>query len=179
MLEHYFPGDFTEEDLSYKESDPTVTKGIKLAEKQYDFDRKSFEKKRAQYVQVAEEKSNANNESIKGSVEALSQVFPDMDKNAVNKIRTVMKGGDLSNILLNKDGTWKTNAASKIAYMLYGEDEIKRRETTLSESQNNLNNIVDRGSNQPNVKGKTAAPLSSEVEGALKMFDGLVSKRTY
>ena len=90
-----------------------------------------------------------------------------------------MQNGDLSGLLLNKDGTWNQEAATKIAYMVYGEDEIKRRDQSFKDSQENLSNIVDRGATQPNVKGKEGAPLSSDVEGALKMFDGLVTQKHY
>jgi hypothetical protein len=179
MLNHYFPDTYTKDDLNYDDTDPTVKKGIQMAEKQYDFDRNTFEKNRAQYLEQAESKKSASTSSIKSSVEALGDVFPDMDKNAVNKIRGIMQNGDLSGLLLNKDGTWNQEAATKIAYMVYGEDEIKRRDQSFKDSQENLSNIVDRGATQPNVKGKEGAPLSSDVEGALKMFDGLVTQKHY
>jgi hypothetical protein len=70
-----------------------------------------------------EQRQKAYSTSIDTSISALQASNPRMDKNAVAEIKKVMQFG-LSDVLFNKDKTYASDSAEKIAMMLYGKQTI-------------------------------------------------------
>jgi hypothetical protein len=92
--------------------------------------------------------------SALSSVESLSKSFPDFSKSELNKLRSVLVEGKVDGLIYNPDGTYREEAAKKVAYLMFGEkmeDTIKKLAERQGESKANRK-IVD--SSAKSVKKK-------------------------
>jgi hypothetical protein len=162
IIEHYFPGDFSEDE--YEDDDD---KALKLAKKQakekFENDRKNYKP----YRTVTQEKSDANVKALKDSANiAISTLSSQvkLNDNYKTNITKTLNGGfeSIASEFFNQDGTWKPDAAEKIMFMKYGKTEIEkvkqfiknRTESSVTEQ------FVTRGNDRPTKVGN-ALPLDA------------------
>lgn len=149
-----------------------------MAEKQYDIDKKAFQKQRADILDAAKDRQKILATSTDGSVDNLKKTFPDLDKDALKKVKEIMVGGEVTALFFNKDGSYTDNAATKVALVLFGESEIGKAEDRLTKSQEALKDTVSKGSDSPKVK--TGQSQQTHVpEQITKMFADVFEKRYY
>jgi len=179
MLTKYFPGKFEADEIEDIENNPTVEKALEVAKEKYNLEKQSFENRRAEIERQANEKVDLIKRSVNSSVDKLKEVFPDMDRKAIKEIESVMVGGTVGDLLFNKDGTYKSDAAKKIAFILYGDNEIKKREAKakVSATNDSLQDVISRGSDKPRFgKGQMAVPSNEQADFITRTF---AKKNTY
>lgn len=180
VVDHYFPSQFEKDDLE-DVSDPTVKRAIDLAERQYKIDKDNNRHMRAKQEQQERERVESFKKSVNSSVENLKKTFPAFSDSHFKQIEKVLKSGDIDSLFFNNDSTYKADAAEKIAFMLYGKDELLRvRNSTAKKSKSEtLEEVVSRGADKPNVSGNQNAVKTNSQTDVSKMFEGLVDKRHY
>jgi len=170
IVGHYFPGEFEKDDFTENSDDATVKRAVKLSKQQYGAEQKAFEEQRASYLDSGKERDKLIKSSSASSVEKLKETFPDFGKDALKKVRDTMSSGDLSALFFGKDGAYTDDAATKIALMLFGKDEIVKANGRSKKSQDALKKSVKKGSNKPSVTNTQSQQeqVSPEVTGIFK-----------
>jgi hypothetical protein len=95
----------------------------------------------------AEESEKNLRTSVSGSVDALKKEYPDFSNAEIQRIRQFLVKGNVEDLLKEKNGAYKENAAKFVAFALYGEDLVKdllNQAENRGESKANLE-IVERG----------------------------------
>ena len=180
IVNHYLPGDFTREDFTGENKDSnTVKQAISLAKSRYETDKQAVEGQRATYLEEAETSKELIKTSSASSVENLTQAFPGMGKTELNKVKSIMAGGDLTGLFFDKEGGYVKDAAEKIAYMLYAKDDIADANKRSKSSQDALIDKVDAGNEKPSTKTSTQSAKSAVPEGVSTLYNDLVEKKVY
>lgn len=125
LVNHYFPGKFTDEDFDSDEK-PTALEIAEQTAKEKFIAKQDAEKnaKRAR-IEEAKVKLQKQKQSIDGSVNTLRQSFPDVDITVVDEITKTLEGGNILSEFLNSDGSYKPDAAKKLMLLKYGEQELR------------------------------------------------------
>lgn len=158
VVNHYFPGKFTEEEITDND-DSVVTNAIDVAKEKYNLKKEQLDNQRAITLENADKKAKAIKESVSGSVEKLEESFPEFDTRKRSEIKQIMLGGDLNGLFFKKDGTFKPEAAEMLALALYGKDAISGRVTkaknkAASEAKTEvIMENISRGRDKPGVVG--------------------------
>jgi len=180
IVNNYFPDKFEREELSgsYKDFDITVQKAVDVAKEKYNFERQQFSNRRAEVQKKADEQIQKLRNSALSSVKKLEQSFPDFDKNEIAQISKVLNSGDTSSLIQNKDGTYKEDAAERVAYMLFGKREISNLKQLMGASQQQLQDTVTRKSDTPRIHGNQDSTITPEKKAA-ENLQRLVPKTYY
>lgn len=180
VVNNYFPGKFEKEELSgsYKDFDVTAQKAYDVAKEKYNLERQQFNNRRAEVQKKADENIQKLRNSALGSVKKLEQSFPDFDKNEIAQISKVLNSGDTNSLIFNRDGTYKEDAAERVAFMLYGKREIGNLKQLMGASQKQLEDSVTRKSDTPRIHGNQDATITPDKKAAEKL-QRLVPKTYY
>lgn len=142
LVNHYFPGKFTDDDFSQDEPSAALAIAEEAAIKNFNIDKQQFENKRAQEIKRGEDNLKAFNTSVESSVTNLATSFPNADKDGINAVKQVMLGGPKAVIeMLMENGAFKADAAEKLLFLMHGKDIISdyaeiaanERETKVNE----------------------------------------------
>ena len=179
IVNYYFPDKFTKDDIDNSADDPATEKAIEVAKAKYDLEKQSFENKRAEMDRDALKKIEALKDSAVSSVSKLKEAFPDMDRKSTKEVENILLSGAINDVFFNKDGTYKVDAAKKIAYVLFGDNEIVRKESKArAKAQTEaLQDVISRGADRPRIsKNQTVTPVPEAVEYIQKNYS---KKYTY
>ena len=177
LVQHYFPGEFSEED--FEESEPA--QGLKIATKaaidKFNVEKQMRESQRAAIAEKSQKLYEAQKTSVTSSVKALKQRFPDMESDTLNEVKSILEGGKdkVLSLLYNNDGTVKQDAAVRLTMALYGEDEIQsalKKETTKIETKVN-EEILSRGADGPKPKQQSTGAAEKIDPEIKKQIDDL------
>jgi hypothetical protein len=142
LLQKFEDGDYDEEDLEER-----IDMLRDAAKPLFERDKGQFENKRADIMRNAEESEKNLRTSVSGSVDALKKEYPDFSNAEIQRIRQFLVKGNVEDLLKEKNGAYKENAAKFVAFALYGEDLVKdllNQAENRGESKANLE-IVERG----------------------------------
>ena len=180
IVNHYLPGDFTKEDFTGEEKDSkTVQQAISLAKSRYETDKQAIEGQRATHLEEAEISNELIKTSSASSVENLKKSFPSMGKTELNKVKSIMAGGDLTGLFFDKEGGYVKDAAEKIAMMLYAKKDIANANKRSKSSQDALINKVDAGNEKPSTKTSAQSEKSVVPQEVSTLYNDLVEKKVY
>lgn len=157
LLQKFEDGDYDEEDLEER-----IDILIDAAKPLFERDKGQFENKRAEIMRNAEESEKNLRASVSGSVDALKKEYPDFSNAEIQRIRQFLVKGNVEDLLKEKNGAYKENAAKFVAFALYGEDLVKDL----------LNQAENRGESRANLeiveRGKKTIQSSRAIENAEK-----------
>ncbi len=179
VMNYYFPNDYTEEDL--KGDEAVVAKAKNLAEKQYNIDRKSFDQKRAEYDRTAQSHQKDVKASVDSSVKKLRESFPELSTNAERKVRKALSSGDVTNLFMNADGTYKEDAGEKLVLAMFGKEEIDRlvKKESKKAASKATEKVVTRASDKPSSRRSQEVPAPTTEEDTRKRYADLYETPTY
>ena len=184
VLDAYYPGDFTKEEIDEFEKDgddKSIKIALKTAEEKYANDQKNNVESKDKYVEKQKKSQDAYREKLKLSAEVSFETFR-ADNNFSPKVKKTVKElmsdgvESINSLLFEKDGTWKKEAAEKLAYVLYGKDVIDYAKAIVSRRAESKANedIITRGHDQPGKNNSGASNKSLEEEQALKAARELI-----
>jgi hypothetical protein len=157
LLQKFEDGDYDEEDLEER-----IDMLRDAAKPLFERDKGQFENKRADIMRNAEESEKNLRTSVSGSVDALKKEYPDFSNAEIQRIRQFLVKGNVEDLLKEKNGAYKENAAKFVAFALYGEDLVKDL----------LNQAENRGESKANLeiveRGKKTIQSSKAIENAEK-----------
>lgn len=179
IVNKYFPGEFEREDITDGD-DPTVKKAVSLARRQYEIDRTTHATKKADIEKAAKQKHESLLNSVSSSVSTLKDEFPGFSDSHLKKVEKFLKDGNLGDLFYTETGSYRDDAATRLAFLLYGKEELSRvmQSSTRKGKEDALKEVVTRGSDRPNVN-KNQATMDRGADELLKSFEGLFDKKYY
>jgi hypothetical protein len=180
LVEHYFPGEFSKEDFEAEEVPKALTIAIKSSKDKFNKEKEIVEGKRTNQVNQARELLKARTTSLTGSVSALNTAFPDLPEQTLEEVKSVMKGGDVTALFLNPDGTWKPEAAERLLLALHGKKTIKRfAKVAENRAKTEVREeILKKSSGKSKSPKGGAEKTSAEVLKELERLTGGIGKKT-
>jgi hypothetical protein len=159
LLGHYFPGEFDAEAL--KEGGAMVDKAVRLAKNQFAVDKKSFNSERSSILAAAENDRKRVSSSVQASVQTLKKDFPALDDKYVRQVEDMLKKGNINSMFFGEDGSYKPDAAKRIALALVGEQEINGLLSALKKRNEGLQQIVANGKTEIPRPGAQPNPVAT------------------
>lgn len=152
LVEAYFPGKFVAEDFEEETPAPALEIAIAAATDKYNTEKKTKEEKLTRINQEASAKLTARKESIKSSVETLTQKFPNMDKAAVKQVEKVLETGDVNSLYFSKNGAYDKSAATRVALAIFTDDLLNEAMGVAANQAETRHNeeILTRGADKKN-----------------------------
>ncbi len=182
VVEHYFPEKYknivkklNDDEITEEDAEERINDLADAAKALYKKDKKGIEDKRAELIRNEQVKIKKIKESVSGSVKYLEKSFPNFKPAEKQRIRQILVDGNPDSIFRNKDGSYKEDAAVRIAHALHYDKLTKKAESIAKNkgaSEANLD-LVNKGKKKLD-KGKAAAD-SSKKEASLKAVEHLNS----
>jgi hypothetical protein len=160
LVNHYFPGKFTEEDFKEETKSPALEIAQSAALKEYNSEKITRDNQRARIHADAQKQLSDQKVAIKSSVDHLKRSFPDMEDDSLNEVSSILEGGPQSVLqhFYNQDGTVKPEAAEMFMMAKHGKSEIQRMmaiAANISETKTN-EELLSRGADGPKPKNTPA-----------------------
>lgn len=186
LIDTYFPGKFSKEDFDSEEENSVKTLDIALeaAKRSFMADKTSFDNKIQVRINNETRQQELFTKSIGTSVERLQKDLPHVNEMALKDVSSIMEEGPGAVMaeLFNTDGSWKEEAATKIAMLKHG---FKTMETYMQIARNQAETEVnetfvakapDKLVNQtPGGNNKTSEALTK----GLSVLTGLNRGKTF
>ena len=179
IVAHYFPerlqslADKKANDENFKDEDyeERVKDLYASAEPSYKRDKEAFETQRATYLQQQQDAQKAVKDSARSSVDGLKQAYPNFSREDLQRINQRLVTGDIVSEFINKDGTYKKDAAEKLALAMFGKSVIKNVQEKAKRDAGNkaTEEVVGRG----NEKMKTSKKMEAQQASSTKEKDAV------
>lgn len=184
LVNHYYPGKFTEEDFTDEEPSSALEIAISSAQDKFNIEKQSIDARRATETEKANKRLESFKSSVNGSVEHLKRNFPDMTTDDIQDVKSVIEGGPnaILSFFMNQDGTVKQEAAEMLAMAKHGKSEIERMmEAASNQTEGRINEeIVTRGADGPKPKKSAATEtLSEEARRVMNELGSFKKTRTF
>lgn len=183
VVSHYFPDKYKvlmkkleDEDLTEDEVEERINDLADAAEALYKKDKKGIEEKRADLIRKEQDRVKKMKESVNSSVKHLQKIYPNFRQAELQRIRQILVEGNPDSIFFNKDGSYKEDAAVRLANALHYSKlvkEVKNKAKNEGVSEANLE-IVNKGKKKMD-KSKAAAG-GERKEAALKAVEHLTTQ---
>jgi len=184
MVKHYL-GDFyngLKEKLSNGDIDDTdfqesIINVHQAAKASYDNDKKSRTDAKLKIQSEQQEQLERLSNSAKTTTEHFRNENPIFGKkeyrSKIDKISSDLDKGDVSKYFMEKDGSWRKDAAERLFFAVYGKDEGQKAiENAMKDAKSEgVKEVVDRGNKKPNVKSSQRQG-TTEADLAKKISDG-------
>jgi hypothetical protein len=154
LVNHYFPGKFTDEDFTEETKSAALEIAMSSAVDKFNVEKQTKDGQRVAAEKNAQLKLESIKKSVSDSVSHLKQAFPDMEDVDLQEAGRELEGGPqgVLGLFFNQDGTVKPEAAKMLMLAKYGETELQRVmgvASKITESRVN-EDMVSRGADRPN-----------------------------
>lgn len=182
LVQHYLPEEFTElqedldaGDISKEEYEKQLRLLSRTTKRLFSDEKDSISKERERMEDKEKQHLQNLKVSAKDSVETLRQSFPNFKQEELRKINAILVERSIDELFLDEDGKYNKDAATKLAFALYGNkivDSVKGKAERQGESKANMK-IVDSSPKalrkSKTTQGTEKADLK-EVEHLTSMF---------
>lgn len=144
LLEAYAPDELTKEEFEDDPNSKEVLRLLRVAEKAFRLDKQQNDRQVAEAKRVQTERQTSFKNSALGSLEQVKADFPGIDDKELKKLEKVLTGGGLGSEFFNKDGTYRVDAAKKLALIQYAPTEIERLSKKLTKLQQKNKELSDQ-----------------------------------
>lgn len=144
LIEAYAPDELTQEEYEDDPDSREVQRLLRVAEKAFRLDKQQNDRQVAEAKRVQETKVKTFRDSALSSLEQVKADFPGMDEKELKKLEKTLTGGGLGSEFFNKDGTYRADAAKKLALIQYAPTEIERLSKKLSKLQQKNKELSDQ-----------------------------------
>lgn len=176
LVNHYFPGKFTPEDFKEETLPPALEIAISASKDKYNYTKTARDNESAMREQNAAARLESIKASVQGSLNYLTQSFPDANQEVAKTISSTLEGGiqKVAEMFYNSDGTVKQDAAEKLMLAIHGKSEISRMMKIAEKRAESKTNedLVTRSSDsaKPSKHGQIPDKIS---EGAMRQIQQL------
>lgn len=144
LLEAYAPDELTKEEFEDDPNSKEVQRLLRVAEKAFRLDKQQNDRQVAEAKRVQTERQTSFKNSALSSLEQVKTDFPGIDDKELKKLEKVLTGGGLASEFFNKDGTYRVDAAKKLALIQYAPTEIERLSKKLTKLQQKNKELSDQ-----------------------------------
>lgn len=182
LVNHYFPGKFTEEDFKDKTKAPALQIAETASIDKYNFEKQTRDNQRAIVQANAKKTLESQKQAVVSSVDYLKKNFPDMDEDGIKEVSSVLEGGPASvlSFFYNPDGTAKQEAAELFMWAKHGKSEALRlmgAAANIAETKTN-EELLTRGNESPKPKNNPAPQtVSKEAQKKIAELQNIVQNR--
>lgn len=138
-------GDYDGDDDQYNADKEKL---VKTTKKLFEKDQESYKGQRALEKQTQKDFEKSFGSSIESSLGHLTSEHPSFSSKHITNVKRIMANREFTKELFNDDGTYKPEAAKKIAYFVYHEELTKQlqKEISAKVETETTEKIVDRSS---------------------------------
>lgn len=187
LVNHYFPGKFTPEDFSEEIPPSALEIAISASKDKYNYTKATRDNESAMREQNAKARLQSIDASVQGSLNYLTQSFPNADQEVTKTISSTLEGGiqKVAEMFYNSDGTVKQDAAERLMLALHGKSEISRMMKIAERQAESKTNedLVTRSSDsaKPSKNGQIPDKISEDVMAQIKALKNIkgTSERTF
>ncbi len=184
LVETYFPGKFSKDDFDSEEENKGLEIAYEAAKRSYVSDKTGFDGKRQAMIENESKRQEAFTRSVGSSVDKLKNDLPHVNEMALKDVSQLMEEGPQAIFaeLFNDDGSYKEDAATKIAMLKHGfktmetymkiaanQAETEVNETFVAKAPDKIQNQTPGGDNK----------LSKALTSGLAVLNGLNRGKTY
>jgi hypothetical protein len=144
LIEAYAPDELTQEEFEDDPNSKEVLRLLRVAEKAFRLDKQQNDRQVAEAKRVQTERQTSFKNSALSSLEQVKADFPGIDDKELKKLEKVLTGGGLGSEFFNKDGTYRVDAAKKLALIQYAPTEIERLSKKLTKLQQKNKELSDQ-----------------------------------
>jgi hypothetical protein len=144
LIEAYAPDELTQEEFEDDPNSKEVLRLLRVAEKAFRLDKQQNDRQVAEAKRVQNERQTSFKNSALSSLEQVKADFPGIDDKELKKLEKVLTGGSLGSEFFNKDGTYRVDAAKKLALIQYAPTEIERLSKKLTKLQQKNKELSDQ-----------------------------------
>ena len=176
VVQHYFREKYTKLQDKLEEESIDEEDFAERYDELHDFslklfqnDKNGFENKRAEYIKDQDRIEEARSGSIKSSVTALKDEYPNFSQADLQRVEQRMVDGNIDEAFYEKDGSYKQGAAEMMAFAMYGKRIMKailNRATKDGASKAN-ETIVNRGNKKMRKGSKNTSPEATQNADAI------------
>lgn len=188
LVNHYFPGEFTEEELADLEN--TTSRDVKLAveasKDKFKTQKSSNDAAAARMIETSRERQRVFSESIDTAMTRLTEALPYFtDKSSIASLRASMeslhqlKGTELGKEFLSADGALLPDAAAKLAMLKHGMSisaQLISRASALAASKA-TEEVVSRGTDTPGQASGHTGNHGNQVSKEVETFRSILPKQ--
>ncbi len=180
VVNHFFPEQFTEEDLTDTKN-ALAQQAISVASAKFDLEKGKIDSARSAAIERADKAAENLKASAATSIAELKKEFPDFDNAEIKSLNKILAGGDINSLFFKKDGTYRPDAAKRLALMLYGNADASDVTVKAKKENDNeaLMNLIDRGSDRPNKTAGAQMDTPKIPELVNSLLKGVNKKPTY
>ena len=183
IMDHFFPGEFDDEDVEDYKNNPQVKAAYEMARKTlYPQAKKSMEKQRADIEREVKEQDERLRSTARGSVESLRESFPSMGDRDIVKVEKILSSGDdsqLVGLFKNADGSCKKDAAKVLAMALYGADQVNELLNVIEQQTRGMYPAVRNKPRTPEQKTTSPDAKVARDNELKRVIESYVPKKTY
>jgi hypothetical protein len=177
LVEHYFPGKFTDEDFAEETPSQALEIALVASKTNFNVEKQTKDVQRATIAENARKQLDLYKASVVSSVNNLKQAFPDTDANELKNIQKTLEGGSnaIVQLFFNQDGSLKETAAKAVLLAVHGESVINdMMELSSHVTETKLNEeILSRGNETRSPKKGNGGGEQQISEGAKKILNEL------
>jgi hypothetical protein len=137
----------SKEDFEDDPNSAQVRSALRVAEKMFKTDKREHELQSAERKRIEDASRGKIASSISGSLDVVKTDFPGMKDKDVKRIEKVLSGGGIMDLFVNKDGSFKPDAAKKLAYIEFAPTEIERLTKQVAELKKQVKTASDKTAN--------------------------------
>lgn len=189
LVNHYFPGKFTDEDFTETEPSPALEIATQASQNQFKVEKQTRDNQRVTTAQNAQKQLEVVKASVGNSVNYLKQSFPDVASAELKEVQSALEGGPNAIVqrFFNNDGTVKQNAAEALMLAIHGksviQDMVNEASVTSSheaETKAALD-ILERGNETRRPKHNSGNPtqISEATQKKLEDLKQFKKKTTF
>jgi chaperonin cofactor prefoldin len=191
LINAYFPGEISEEEFEAADpnSDDYNSYAERLVKTKYEVAKQKFETEKSSKQGEAQrvmEQSKVKREkyegSVKSSISALQNKFPEIDPNTVKAVESTLLKNGVGSLFYDKEGNLLPDAASNYVMAQYGYDlmgQYKKLAEQKARTEANTE-ILSRGAKTaPGLRnaGKVKGDVRPEVAQSIEQFKNLFIKQ--
>ena len=152
LVQHYLEDQYNDlvdkynnDDMSDDDFEDRIELLAGTTKRMFNQDVEALEEKRENFVQGQKDEYQRQKDSANLSVDNLGKAYPNFSNSEINKIKRVLVDGNIDDIFVESDGSYKEDAAEFLAYAMYGRKIMSNMQKTAKrqgESEANMK-IVD------------------------------------
>jgi hypothetical protein len=158
LINHFFPGKFTEEQLEDIENsdDTAISIALEAAKEKFSMLKQQRDQKVQSMIKEAQDRQAAYSASIDTAFETLNESLPLFkDESAKADVRQVLESGDFMKLFIGNDGALKPDAAQNVLMVLKGKETIDHLTNFIRnrERSNVTEEFIERGNTKSPSRG--------------------------
>lgn len=181
ILDEFFPGQFTDEDVTAMADNPATLGAFNNAKTLYTQNKKIFDQKTVQNTGNFAQEKELRQKHVSESVNLFKDSFPNIEQADLNEVSDFLHNGDDTKIIglfFDSNGMVKKDAAKNVALLLYGNEELAAKDKIIVELQAALKSKGGAPTGLSN-SANFGSGMSPEMKEKMSQLSGYSKKPTY